>query len=99
MFSYAFAIAGGLAGLSAVLLAPKVLVYPSVGWLVFVKAFVVMVAGGLGSFKGTAIAAFVLATLEAFIAFYVGGIWGMPVFVVVLVVMLTVRPRGLFGRW
>ena len=40
-----------------------------------------------------------LATLEAFIAFYVGGIWGMPVFVVVLVVMLTVRPRGLFGRW
>ncbi|MCL4552246.1 MAG: branched-chain amino acid ABC transporter permease [Candidatus Marsarchaeota archaeon] len=99
MFGYAFAIAGGLAGVAGILLAPKVLVYPSVGWLVFVKAFVVMVFGGLGSFKGTAVAAFVLATLEAFVAFYVGAIWGMPLFIVVLVVMLSIRPRGLFGRW
>jgi len=99
MFSYAFAIAGVLAGLGGILLAPKVLVYPSVGWLVFVKAFVVMVFGGLGSYKGTAIAAFVLATLEAFVAYYVGAIWGMPAFIVVLVIMLSVRPRGLFGRW
>lgn len=99
MFSYAFAIAAGLAGISGILLAPKILVYPSVGWLIFVKAFVVMVFGGVGSLTGTAVAAFLLATLEAFVAFYIGAIWAMPIFIVVLVVMLTVRPRGLFGTW
>lgn len=99
MFSYAFAIAAALAALSGILLAPKILVYPSVGWLVFIKAFVVMVFGGVGSLKGTAIAAFFLATLEAFVAFYVGAIWSTPIFIVLLVIMLTIRPKGLFGTW
>jgi len=99
IFSYAFAIAAGLAGISAILLAPKILVYPTVGWLVFVKAFVIMVFGGVGSIKGTAVAAFILAMVEAFVTFFVGGIWGMPIFVLVLVIMLTIRPRGLFGTW
>lgn len=99
MFSYAFAIAAALAGISGILLTPKILVYPTVGWLVFVKAFVVMVFGGLGSIKGTVVAAFILAMVEAFVAFYIGGIWGMPVFILVLIIMLTIRPRGLFGTW
>jgi branched-chain amino acid transport system permease protein len=99
IFSYTFAIAAALAGISAILLAPKILVYPTVGWLVFVKAFVVMVFGGVGSIKGTAVAAFILAMVEAFVTFYVGGIWGMPIFVLVLIIMLTFRPRGLFGTW
>jgi branched-chain amino acid transport system permease protein len=99
IFSYAFAIAAALAGISAILLAPKILVYPAVGWLVFVKAFVIMVFGGVGSIKGTAVAAFILAMVEAFVTFYVGGIWGMPIFILVLVIMLTIRPRGLFGTW
>ena len=99
MFSYTFAIAAALAGISGILLAPKILVYPTVGWLVFVKAFVVMVFGGMGSIKGTAVAAFILAMVEAFVTFYLGGIWGMPVFILVLIIMLTFRPRGLFGTW
>lgn len=99
IFSYTFAIAAALAGISGILLAPKILVYPTVGWLVFVKAFVVMVFGGLGSIKGTAVAALILAMVEAFVSFYLGGIWGMPVFILVLVIMLTVRPKGLFGTW
>jgi branched-chain amino acid transport system permease protein len=99
IFSHTFAIAAALAGISAILLAPKILVYPTVGWLVFVKAFVVMVFGGVGSIKGTAVAAFILAMVEAFVSFYLGGIWGMPVFILVLIIILTIRPRGLFGTW
>jgi branched-chain amino acid transport system permease protein len=99
IFSHAFGIAAALAGISAILLAPKILVYPTVGWLVFVKAFVIMVFGGVGSIKGTAVAAFILAMVEAFVTFYFGGIWGMPIFILVLVIMLTIRPRGLFGTW
>lgn len=99
MFSYSFAIAAAVAGLSAIFLAPKILIYPTVGWVVFIKAFVIMVFGGVGSIKGTAVAAFILAMVEAFVTFYLGGIWGMPVFIAVLMIMLTVRPRGLFGIW
>ena len=99
IFSYTFAIAAALAGIGAILLAPKILIYPTVGWLVFVKAFVVMVFGGVGSIKGTAVAAFILAMVEAFVTFYIGGIWGTPVFILVLIIMLTIRPRGLFGTW
>ena len=98
-FSYTFAITAVLAGISGILLAPKVLIYPTVGWTVFIKAFVVMVFGGLGSIKGTVIAAFILAMIEVFATFYVGGVWGLPIFIVVLVIVLTVRPRGLFGTW
>ena len=97
MFGYAFGIAGALAGISAILLAPKVLIYPTVGWSVFVKAFVIMVFGGVGSIRGTIIAAFILAMVEVFVTFYIGGIWGIPVFILVLIIMLTIRPRGLFG--
>lgn len=99
IFSYTFAIAAALAGVSAILLAPKILVYPTVGWVVFIKAFVVMVFGGVGSIKGTAIAAFILAMVEAFVTFYLGGIWGTPIFILVLIIMLTIRPKGLFGTW
>lgn len=99
MYSYAFAIAGGLAGISGILLAPKLLIYPTVGWQVFIKAFAIMVFGGLGSIRGAVAAAFILATIEAFVTYYLGGIWGMPIFVLVLVIMLIFRPRGLFGRW
>lgn len=99
LFSFTFAIAAALAGIGAILLAPKVLIYPTVGWLVFVKAFVVMVFGGVGSIKGAVIAAFILAMVEAFVTFHIGAVWGMPVFILVLIIMLTVRPRGLFGTW
>ena len=99
IFSLTFAIAAALAGIGAILLAPKILIYPTVGWLVFVKAFVVMVFGGVGSLKGAVVAAFILAMVEAFVTFYIGGIWGTPIFILVLIIMLTVRPRGLFGTW
>lgn len=99
IISLTFAIAAALAGVSAILLAPKILIYPTVGWLVFVKAFVCMVFGGVGSIKGAAVAAFILAMVEAFVTFYIGGIWGTPIFILVLIIMLTVRPKGLFGTW
>jgi len=99
VFSYTFGIAAVLAGISGMLLAPKILIYPTVGWTVFIRAFVIMTFGGLGSIKGSVIAAFILAMIEVFATFYIGGIWGLPIFIVVLVIVLTVRPRGLFGTW
>ena len=99
IFSLSFAISGALAGISAILLSPKILVYPTVGWAIFIKAFVIMVFGGVGSLKGTVIAAFILAMVESFVSFGLGGNWALPVFILILIVMLTVKPKGLFGTW
>ena len=80
VYALAFASSGVLAGITAILLSPRTLIYPYVGWGVLIRAFVVMVLGGLGSFKGTLVAGFVLGMVEAISTFYLGQIWGLPVF-------------------
>ena len=99
MYSMAFGIAGLLSAVAVILLAPRTLLYPLVGWTTMLKAFVVMVLGGLGNIKGTMIAAFALAIVEIFSSFFFGGIWAMPLFLAILVVILVFKPKGLFGSW
>lgn len=99
MYSVAFGIAGLLSAVAVILLAPRTLLYPLVGWTTLLKAFVVMVLGGLGNIKGTVIAAFALSIAEIFSSFFLGGIWAMPLFLAVLVVILVFKPKGLFGSW
>jgi branched-chain amino acid transport system permease protein len=99
MYSMAFGIAGLLSAVAVILLAPRTLLYPLVGWTTLLKAFVVMVLGGLGNIKGTVIAAFALSIAEIYSAFFLGGIWAMPLFLAVLVIILVFKPKGLFGSW
>lgn len=99
MYTVAFGIAGLLSAVAVILLAPRTLLYPLVGWTTMLKAFVVMVLGGLGNIKGTIIGAFVLSIMEIFSSFYLGGIWAMPLFLAVLVILLVFKPKGLFGSW
>ncbi len=99
MYGYSFAIAALLAGVSALLLMPRLPLFPAMGWLVFVKAFIVLMFGGLGSIKGAVIAAFVLGIIEAFAISALGAVWSLPVSLIVLVIVLVFRPKGLFGIW
>lgn len=99
VFSTTFALSVVLTGAAGILLAPVFLVSPLGGWVPFLKAFVIVVLGGLGSTKGAFVAAFILAVLEAFVMFYVGPSWAMPAWLLMLIVVLMVRPKGLFGVW
>lgn len=99
MYSVAFGIAALVSAVAAILLAPRTLLYPQVGWTTLLKAMVVMVLGGLGNVKGTVIAAFMLSIAEIFASYLLGGIWAMPLFLAVLVVVLVFKPKGLFGSW
>ncbi|MDE0695318.1 MAG: branched-chain amino acid ABC transporter permease [Boseongicola sp.] len=99
VFSLTFALSVVLAGIAGILLAPVFLVSPLGGWPPFLKAFVIVVLGGLGSTKGAFVAAFILAVLEAFVTFYVGPGWVMPAWLLMLIVILMIRPKGLFGVW
>ncbi len=99
VYSYVFAITAVLAGIGGILLAPRTQLFPFVGWPILSKALVVVIFGGLGSIKGTLIAAFTLAVIEAFVTFYLGAVWALPTFLAISVIVLVIRPRGLFGVW
>ena len=60
---------------------------------------VIIVFGGLGSIKGTLVASVILAFVEIFASFYVGGTWALPIFLGILVIMFVFKPKGLFGKW
>lgn len=99
VFGMAFGLSVLMTGLAGVLLAPVFLISPLGGWAPFLKAFVIVVLGGLGSTRGACVAAFLLGIVEAFVIFYLGAPWTMPVWLVILLIVLMVRPRGLFGVW
>jgi len=73
-------------------------VSPSIGLEWTLKALIVVVLAGLGSMMGTFVGGLVLGLAEAASAATFGGPYREIVGLVIFVVVLTVRPRGLFGR-
>ena len=103
MRGLAFGIGISLTGIAGALLGPIFLVNPVMGVPFAVKAFVIVVLGGMGSIKGTIVAAYILAIVEIF-----GSIW-LPdptralaykdaYGLLLLVLTLLLRPQGLFGE-
>jgi branched-chain amino acid transport system permease protein len=95
------AIAFGL-GLAAVgfaggLLLPVFYLYPDVGEQFTGKAFVIVVLGGMGSIEGAAIAGVVLGIVESLTSLYWGNEWALAVDFVIFLLVLSLRPSGLFG--
>ena len=98
MTALTFALSCLLAGLAGALMAPVYTINPHMGELVLVKAFIIVVLGGLGSLPGAVIAALILSFTEAIAAtFYNATVATMFSFLIVMAV-LTVRPAGLMGR-
>ncbi len=99
VFAYAFGLSTVLAGIAALLLAPVTLISPQGGWPLFLKAFVIVVFGGLGSTRGALVAALLLGIVESAVVYLLDATWVMPVWLLVLLLVLMVRPKGLFGLW
>ena len=97
MFPMAFAIATGLAGLTGALVTPLLALEPHGGEAVLTKAFIVVILGGLGSVTGAMVAAFIVGMVEAYSSVYLGGSKGALALFVLVVLLLLVRPQGLFG--
>jgi branched-chain amino acid transport system permease protein len=94
----AFAIGTGLAGIAGVLVSVGYSISPSIGLEWTLKALIVVVLAGLGSMIGTFIGGILLGVAEALSAAAFGGPYREVVGLVIFVVVLCVRPRGLFGR-
>ena len=92
------AIGIGLAGLAGVLLAPIYSVHPAMGADIITPAFVVVVIGGLGSFWGVVVAALLVGLVKGvMIAIGYSAASTAAIYLLMLIVLL-VRPRGLFGE-
>jgi branched-chain amino acid transport system permease protein len=91
-----FAISGALAAVAAVLFAPISLVYPAMGDLVILKAFVIIILGGMGSLPGAILGGMVIGFAESFGAFYVSTDYKDIIAFALFVLIMSVRPSGLF---
>jgi branched-chain amino acid transport system permease protein len=93
-----FAFGAGLAAAAGALLGPVFLLYPSMGDLAAQKAFSVVILGGLGNFVGAAVGGLLLGVAEELGAGYISSGYRDAVGFVIIVLMLLVRPSGLFAR-
>lgn len=87
-----------LAGLAGGLLVPVYWVSPFIGGPAVVKAFIVMVLGGLGSIPGAIVGGLILGFIESIGQQFLPGTWAMVIAYVLVVGMILVRPRGLMGK-
>lgn len=98
-FTLVFAIGGALAALAGALTgAINNAVSPEQGINLLIYAFIVVIIGGLGSFRGSALAAILVGLLQQYANFY--GLVGAGDLIVVLMLaaILLIRPQGLLGR-
>jgi branched-chain amino acid transport system permease protein len=88
----------GLAGLAGVLLAPIYSIHPAMGQEIITPAFVVVVIGGLGSFWGVVLAAFLVGLVKGLTVAVGYGQFSTAVIYLMMLLVLLFRPRGLLGE-
>jgi|MudIll2142460700_1097286.scaffolds.fasta_scaffold337636_2 branched-chain amino acid transport system permease protein len=97
IYMLTFGISSALAALAATMLAPLFLINPWMGIPPQLKAFIVVVLGGLGSFEGAILGGFLLGTIESLAIVFLSSEWKDVVSFVVLILILIIRPSGFFG--
>jgi branched-chain amino acid transport system permease protein len=98
VYAGAFAFGVALAALAGVLLAPIYSVFPTMGRDFILMAFTVVIVGGMGSIAGVVVAGIFLTQVQAIASLYISPVWTDPIVFGIMVLMLMVRPQGLFGR-
>lgn len=100
MFCLSFVIGGVTAGIAGGLVALVLYVHPYVGLDLVMRAFAIVALAGLGSIPGALIGAVLLSIIEGIVANFVsqGASWGYGVAFLIILLVLLVRPTGMFGK-
>lgn len=94
----AFALTGLIAGAAGVLIGPRTYAVSTLGDQLALFGFVAIALGGAGSQLGGLLGGFVIGLIDAFAGRYLGSGYPQIAIFVVLLLILLVRPQGLFGR-
>jgi len=113
VFTLVFALGSGLAALGGVIAAPFLGVYPAMGGIFQLQAFIAVVVGGMGSYAGAAVGTLVLGIARAFGNHLVASGIQLPLLeepfrgspaiakastVLIMAIVLLVKPAGIFGK-
>jgi branched-chain amino acid transport system permease protein len=86
----------GLAGMAGAIIAPVYVVNPFIGGLPLLMALLAIIIGGIGSLTGAIVGGLILGFFTSIVPYYLGYISELALFLTVIVLLL-VRPHGLFG--
>jgi len=98
MATFSLAFGSGLAGVAAITILPLGQVAIEGGYSALLNALAVCIVGGLGSTGGVLVASVLIGFAQTFTATYIGSHWMMIVSLVAILVILVVKPSGLFGK-
>jgi branched-chain amino acid transport system permease protein len=95
--SLTMAVGSALGAAAGGLIGPIILVFPTMGNLMVVKAFVIIILGGMGSVVGAIFGGFLLGLVESLAAGFISPSFKDLYAFLFLVIVLAIRPTGLFG--
>ena len=98
IFGVVMGLSAALAAAAGILAGPFLTVQPTMWLLPIVKAFAIVVVGGLGSIPGSILAALMLGYAETIVGYTISTSWTEIVSVLATLLMLVIRPAGIFGR-
>jgi len=98
IYTATFALGSGLAATAGALLGPVFVVTPTMGNLAALKAFAIVIMGGLGNFKGATLGGFILAFVEEIGAGYISSGYRDAMGFLLIIIVLLFRPTGLFAQ-
>ncbi len=98
VFRTTMLIAGLYAATAGILLSPLKAITPEMGWGPLFTAFAIVILGGMGSIKGTIIASFIYAFVEQTTTWVLGSGFAEIVPLILIIMVLIVKPTGLFGE-
>jgi branched-chain amino acid transport system permease protein len=99
VISFTFFLAGVSAAIAGVLVAGYYeVVYPTMGYMAGLKAFAAAVLGGIGSLPGAIVGGLIIGVSESMAATFLGSTWRDCMAFVILIIVLILKPNGLFGK-
>ena len=97
MYAITFGLSGACVGAAGALMSTFFPIYPGSGALYSIIAFVIVALGGFGNIKGALFGGMIIGLTEALGGYYLGTQFKYALVFLVYLIVIQVRPKGLFG--